>query len=165
VKKFRISLVVSAALALAALLAVPALAGAAKIAPFKASFAGKATTTLTGTRVDISARGVGAGLVIGKKSVLSGKGVGTKSGDANCVPFTGPGTIVTSTKLTLRFTVLPSSSGCAGEDQNQVTVSGSGKFTGGTGKFKLARGTFSITGYYDRGTGSFTVKFAGTLRS
>ncbi len=70
----------------------------------------------------------------------------------------------TKPKLVLKFVVQPSSTGCAGEDQNQITVSGAAKFMGGTGKFKLARGTFTFSGYYDRGTGAFTVKFTGTLR-
>jgi hypothetical protein len=149
--------------AVAALVAASALAGGAKAIAFKASFAGTATSKLTGERVDIAARATGTGTLIGK-SKLSGAGVGTKSGDVTCVPFSGPGTIVTSTRLTLKFVVQPSSSGCAGEDQNQVTVSGAAKFMGGTGKFKLARGTFTFTGYYDRGTGAFSVKFTGSLR-
>jgi hypothetical protein len=163
VTKSRILWAAAGLSAVAALCTGSALAGSAKVVPFKASFAGTATSKLTGERVDIAARATGTGTPIGKAR-LSGAGVGTKSGDVNCVPFSGPGTIVTSTKLTLKFVVQPSSSGCAGEDQNQVTVSGTAKFAGGTGKFKLARGVFTFSGYYDRSTGAFTVKFTGSLR-
>lgn len=171
--KLKMLPVVVAAVAVAAA-APSAPAGSTKIVKFTASYAGTATTKVTGDQVDIAARATGLATLVGK-STLSGKGVGTKSGDANCVPFSGPGTIVTSTKpkLVLKFVVQPSSTGCAGEDQNQVTVSGAGKFMGGTGKLKKgratylftkARGTFTFNGYYDRGTGAFNVKFSGTLR-
>lgn len=166
VSKLRIPLAAAAAAALMALAASSAVAGSAKIVAFKASFAGNATVKVAGTRVDISARATGTGTPIGKAK-LTGTGVGTKSSDpsANCVPFSGPATIVTSTGLRLKFTVQPSSSGCAGEDQQTVTLSGSAKFAGGTGKFKTASGTFTFSGYYARNTGAFTVKFAGSLRT
>jgi hypothetical protein len=161
--KLRIILAVTAATTVTTFLAASALAGGAKVIAFKATFAGTATSKLTGERLDIAARATGTGTLIGK-SRLSGAGVGRKSGDVNCVPFSGPGSIVTSTRLVLKFVVQPTSSGCAGEDQNQVTVTGAARFAGGTGKFKLARGTFTFSGYYDRGTGAFTVKFSGSLR-
>jgi hypothetical protein len=155
VGKFRILAAFASVATAVAVVSVPALAGGAKIVPFKASFSGTATTKLTGSRVDVTARAAGTGTLVGK-STLSGAGVGTKPADGNCVPFSGPGKIVTSTKLTLKFVVQPASSGCAGEDQNQVTFTGSAKFLGGTGKFKLARGSFTF--------GAFTAKFTGSLR-
>ena len=169
--KFRILLAVGVAATTAALVTASALAGGGKIVAFKASFAGTATTKITGDQVDIVAQANGTGTLIGK-SKLSGKGSGMKTADANCVPFSGPATIVTSKRLKpkskafmiLKFVVQPSSSGCAGEDQNQVTATGTAKFAGGTGTFKKASGTFTFTGYYDRGTGAFSVKFTGSLK-
>jgi len=161
--KFRLPLALITATAVAALTATVALGGGARIVPFKATFKGTATTKVTGSRVDITARATGTGPLIGV-SRLTGVGVGTKSGDAACVPFTGPGTIVTAKRTTIKFTVAPSSTGCGSSDNNTVTVTGTAKVTGGTGTYRLARGTWTFSGYYDRGTGAFTVTFSGSMR-
>ncbi len=160
--KVRISLALVAAMVVAALASTAAIGSSTKIIPFKAAFKGTATTKITGDRVDITAKGTGTGAAIGV-SKLAGVGVGTKS-DAACVPFTGPATIVTAKKMTIKFTVAPSSSGCGSSENNTVTVTGTAKVTGGTGTYKLARGTWTFSGYYDRGTGAFTVKFSGSIR-
>jgi hypothetical protein len=169
--RLRILLAATLAVAAAALITASAFAGSSKVVVFNASFAGTATSKVTGDNVAIAARATGTGTLIGK-SKLTGAGKGMKTGDANCVPFSGPGKIVTAKRLkpkskafmVLKFVVQPSSSGCAGEDQNQVTVTGNAKFAGGTGMYKKARGIFTFTGYYDRGTGAFSVKFKGSLR-
>jgi hypothetical protein len=169
--KFRFPLALVAAAAVTALLAAAAVGSAGKVMPFKAAFKGTATTKVTGDRVDITAKGTGTGTPIGK-SALAGVGVGTKSGDAACVPFTGPGTIVTGQKLTpkstkkaiIKFTVTPTSTGCGSDDGNTVTATGSVKVAGGTGLYKKARGILTFSGYYDRTSGAFTVKFTGSLR-
>ena len=57
------------------------------------------------------------------------------------------------------------SRGCAAseEDQQNISVSGTAKVTGGTLKFRKARGSLRFTGRYDRKSGVFNVKFTGTL--
>jgi hypothetical protein len=169
--KFRFPLALVTAAAVTALLAAAAVGSAGKATPFKAAFKGTATTKVTGSRVDITAKGTGTGTPIGK-STLAGVGVGTKNGDAACVPFTGPGTIVTAKPLApkskkksiIKFTVTPTSTGCGSDDGNTVTATGSVKVTGGTGYFKKAAGILTFSGYLDRASGAFTVTFTGTLR-
>jgi len=63
----------------------------------------------------------------------------------------------------LSFTVVPGSQGC-GDEQGQVfSVVGKANVTKGTGKLAKAHGLLKFTGVYDRGAGTFTVKFKGTL--
>jgi len=116
---------------------------------------------VTGQTVAISAQGAGKGSIIGASKIA-----GTGKGDASnppCVPFSGPGTI-TGVGAKLTFAVLRTSRGCAAQDdQNNVTVTGQLKITGGTGKLARAHGTLKFTGKYNRGTGAFTVKLTGAL--
>jgi len=106
-------------------------------------------------------QGAGKGSIIGASKIP-----GTGKGDASnppCVPFSGPGTI-TGVGAKLTFAVLRTSRGCAAQDdQNNVTVTGQLKITGGTGKLARAHGTLKFTGKYNRGTGAFTVKLTGAL--
>jgi hypothetical protein len=66
----------------------------------------------------------------------------------------------------LKVKLLPTSRGCAAgeEDRDNISFSGSAKVTGGTGKFRAAKGTLRFTGHYDRASGAFTVKLKGTLK-
>lgn len=134
---------------------------AAKV-QFKASYAGTATTQVNGNQITYSAKGTGTGTLV-KSSKIRGTGTGDKS-NPPCAPFSGPGSI-TSKAGTLKMKVLPSSKGCAAseQDQDHVSLSGTAKVTGGTLKFKRARGSIHFSGKFTRSTGKFTVKFIGPL--
>lgn len=127
---------------------------------FTATYSGTATVQVTDQVADISASGKGSGTLIGSSSI-SGKGTGDAS-QQPCAPFTGPGTMVAgATKLA--FTVVSGSQGC-GDEQGQVfSLSGKANVTKATGKLAKAKGTLRFTGVYDRGQGTFSVKFKGTL--
>ena len=134
--------------------------GNAKVVPFTAKYAGTATTKVTDGIADIVASGKGAGVPIGK-GTISGKGKGDTT-QQPCVPFTGPGSM-TGTKGNISFLVLPGSTGCGDEEGNVFSVSGRVKVTKGTKAFKTAKGTLKFTGVYDRGQGTFSIKFTGKL--
>jgi hypothetical protein len=135
-------------------------AGNAKIVPFTAKYAGTATVKITDGIADIAAGGVGAGTPIGKGKIV-GKGKGDST-QQPCVPFTGPGSM-TGTKGNINFLVLPGSTGCGDEEGNIFSVSGRAKVTKGTKLFLRAKGTLKFTGVYDRGQGTFSIKFTGKL--
>lgn len=161
-RTFRITAAAVATATVAVLVAAPGLAARGKAVAFKASYSGTATVKQSGTSVTIAARGAGTGTPVGR-SRISGKGTGNASSPP-CVPFWGPGTIAAAGGATIRFTVLRTSTGCAGEqDQNQVAVSGRATVAGGTGKFAKARGTLKFAGKFDRGTGKFSITFTGRL--
>jgi hypothetical protein len=127
---------------------------------FSASYAGSATVNVTDNVADIQANGTGSGTLLG-----AGKVTGVGKGDASqqpCVPFNGPGTLSGSGGK-LVFTVLSGSSGCGDEAGQVFSVSGKAKVTNATGKLKKATGTLKFTGVYDRGAGTFSVRFKGTL--
>jgi len=132
-----------------------------KTIPFTASYNGTANVQVDGSVANISANGNGAGTLLGAGAII-----GTGTGDSSaqpCVPFTGPGTMSGTAGTKLMFTVVPGSQGC-GDEQGQVfSVSGKANVTKGTGKLAKAKGTLRFTGVYDRGAGTFTVKFKGTL--
>jgi hypothetical protein len=167
VTKIRIGAGVFAAVAVAAVVGGSALAGTVtapkpKTVAFKGSYAGTATTKQNGSVMDIAAKGTGTATLIGK-SKLAGTGKG-QSSDQACVPFSGPATLTATNGAKLKFSVLPTSTGCGDQDETvPVNVTGYAKFKGGTGKFVKAKGTFKFTGVYNRGTGAFTVKFTGKL--
>jgi hypothetical protein len=135
-------------------------ASEAKIVPFTAKYAGTATVKITDGIADIAANGAGTGTPIGK-SKITGKGKGDSTVQP-CVPFTGPGSM-TGIKGNINFLVLPGSSGCGDEEGNVFSVSGRAKVTKGTKAFKTAKGTLKFTGVYDRGQGTFSIKFIGKL--
>ena len=90
-KKYSISI-----LALAFVLASVATAGAATgkkpvLVPFTGTYAGQASTQVTGTAATISANGTGKGTLIGAGSI-TGQGTGDTS-QQPCIPFGGTGTI------------------------------------------------------------------------
>ena len=134
--------------------------GNAKIVPFTAKYAGTATVKITDGIADIAANGAGTGTPIGK-SKITGKGKGDSTVQP-CVPFVGPGSM-TGIKGNISFLVLPGSSGCGDEEGNVFSVSGRAKVTKGTKAFKTAKGTLKFTGVYDRGQGTFSIKFIGKL--
>jgi hypothetical protein len=149
------------AVALAAIVASAALGATPKKSiAFNASYSGTAAVNVTDNVADIQANGSGSGTLLGAGNVT---GIG--KGDASqqpCVPFNGPGTL-NGAGGKLGFTVLSGSSGC-GDDAGQVfSISGKAKVTSATGKLKKATGTLRFTGVYDRGAGTFSVKFKGTL--
>jgi hypothetical protein len=146
----------------AALVLVPAgTAAKSKTLPFTASYAGTAVVQVNDQVADISANGNGSGTMLGSSSI-SGTGTADTSVQP-CAPFTGPGTMTGANGTKLSFTVVSGSQGC-GDDQGQVfSLTGKANVTKGAGKLAKARGTLKFTGVYDRGQGTFSVKFKGTL--
>jgi len=131
-----------------------------KTIAFTASYSGTADVKMTDSIADIAANGSGTGTLLGS-SKLAGTGKGDSSVQP-CVPFSGPGTL-TGVGTKLSFTVVSGSQGC-GDEQGQVfSIAGKAKVTSATGKLKKATGTLKFSGLYDRGAGTFTVKFKGTL--
>ena len=131
-----------------------------KTIPFVGTYTGNATVQVSDQVADISASGKGTGTLIGSSSI-SGKGTGDAS-QQPCAPFTGPGTMV-GTGGKIAFTVVSGSQGC-GDEQGQVfSLSGKANVTSATGKLAKAKGVLRFTGVYDRGAGTFSVKFKGTL--
>jgi hypothetical protein len=147
------------ALALAAL-APAGGAATSKSVAFSASYSGTAAVQVNGDIANISANGTGTG------TLGAGKITGTGTGDSTqqpCVPFSGPGSMSGTAGTKLMFTVASGSQGC-GDEQGQVfSVAGKANVTKGTGKLAGAHGTLKFTGVYDRGAGTFSVKFKGTL--
>ena len=131
-----------------------------KTVAFSASYSGTADVKVTDNVADISANGTGSGTLIGA-SKISGVGKGDTSVQP-CVPFSGPGSLVgTGTKLL--FSVVSGSQGCGDEAGQVFSIAGKAKVTSATGKLKKATGTLKLTGVYDRGQGTFSVKLKGTL--
>jgi hypothetical protein len=154
----------SVVIAIAATLAGPAFARegtTAKIIAFTASYSGTAVVQVNESVADISATGTGKGTVIGA-SKITGVGKGDSSVQP-CVPFTGPGTMAAANGTKLMFTVIAGSQGCGDEAGQVFSISGKAKVTKGAGKLKKARGTLKFSGVYDRGQGTFSVKFKGSL--
>lgn len=162
--RFGISKVVAAAAATAAVVAGTALAGGTvtgKTVAFTASYTGKATVKVAGSKADISADATGTGTLVGK-SKLSGKGVG--SAVEPCPLFGGLGTITAADGGKLNFSISASGgSACTDEEAQSFSLVGRATVSGGSGKYAKAKGSFKFTGSYDRGNGLFSVKFRGTL--
>lgn len=143
-------------------LAVAGTTGSSDVVQFTASYAGKATVKITDQVATISAEGPGTATVIGA-STVSGKGLGDATKQP-CVPFTGTGAIkATSGPSALSFTVVPGSSGCGDEEGKVFSISGRANITGGTGAMAGATGSLKLTGVYDRGAGTFSIKFNGRV--
>jgi hypothetical protein len=153
--------VVALAAVVAVLLVSAAWASEAKVVTFKAKYAGTAVVKVTDQVADIAATGPGVGTLIGKSKV-TGKGKGDASVQP-CVPFTGTGLMSNTSGTTIKFTVLPGSSGCGDEAGNVFSVSGRAKVTGGTKLYRKATGTLKMTGVYDRGAGTFSITFSGKV--
>lgn len=162
---------VSLAVAAAAVLVGSAVAGTSVTrVKLTGTYAGAANVKVTDDVADISANGSGTNTVM-KAGKITGLGKGDASAQP-CVPFNGTGTITGAKGTKLNFTMLSGASGC-GDEQGQVfSISGRAKITGGAGKVKVgtklyslakAKGTIKLTGVYNRGGASFTVKVNGTL--
>jgi hypothetical protein len=130
---------------------------------FRASYTGTVTEKVDGQAVTATPRGKGTGTPIGK-GTLTGI-VSATTANPPCSPLNGPGTLAGAAGK-LKVKLLPTSRGCAAseEDRDNISFSGSAKVTGGTGKFRAARGTLRFTGHYNRANGSFNVKLSGTLK-
>jgi len=155
----------TATFALAALTAGAAIAAnvvAPKTVAFKGSYAGTVTEKVDGQTVTALASATGIGTLVGKSN-LSGIVTGTTA-EPPCSPLSGPGTIAGRAGK-LKLTLLPTSRACAASDTDQtnITFSGNAKVTGGTLKFRKARGTFHFSGHYDRASLAFNVNLTGRL--
>ena len=151
-----------AAVALAAIVAGTAFAATQTKVAFKGTYIGKVTEKVDGSNVTASANGAGRGTAVGV-----GKLAGVvKATTANppCSPILGPGTI-TGLKGKLKINVTTGSRGCAAgaDDQDNISVSGTAKVTGGTLKFRKAKGSLHFSGHYDRKGGTFNVTLTGSL--
>lgn len=161
-RTLRIVFAALAAVAAAALLACVASAGtSAKTIAFSAKYSGKAVVKVADNVADISAAGIGKGTVIGRGKI-AGKGKGDSS-VRPCVPFTGLGTMTGPGRTKLTFRVVPGSRGCGDESGEIFAISGRAKVISGSGKLARAKGSLKLTGLYNRTSGSFSVKFTGTL--
>jgi len=160
--RFRTTTLIVVALC-ALVVAGGALAGAAtstKVIAFTGKYAGTAVTKVTDDVADISATGSGSGTLIG-----AGKITGKGSGDTSqqpCVPFGGSGTL-SGGGGTIAFRVLAAARGCGDEAGQVFSVVGKASVLRATGKLARAKGTLKFTGIYDRGAGTFSVKFSGSL--
>ena len=149
----------------AGLAAAAVTAGAAVAAsnhPFAASYTGRVTERVVDDNVTGTVAGRNTAGLAG--STLAGV---VKGSQANaCSPLSGPGTIK-SGKGNIKLTIVTSKSrACAvsEDDRNHINVSGQVKVTGGTGKYAGASGLLTIKGTYNRSTGTFSVKFSGSLK-
>jgi plastocyanin len=161
----RISVASAAAVLLTAIATGIAIAGTERVGAvvqFKAAYSGQATVKVTDNVADISAEGTGTATIVGASKV-TGKGTGDSSKQP-CVPFTGDGVITASSgSTTVRFTVVPGSTGCGDEAGKVFSISGRATVTGGTGSMAGAKGTLKLTGVYDHGAGTFSIKFSGPV--
>lgn len=154
--------VLSVALVASGIAAAGTTGGTATV-PFTASYSGKATVKITDDVADISANGSGTATAPLGKSTVSGTGKGDASKQP-CVPWTGSGTMTAANgSATLRFQVVPGSQGCGDEAGKIFSIVGRANVTGGTGSLANASGSLKLTGVYDRGAGTFSVKFTGQL--
>lgn len=131
-------------------------------AAFSGKYAGRAVVRATSdTAADINASGSGKSNVLGASKVT---GIGKGFQGSPCSSFSGAGAIK-GKQGAIKFKLAAGSKVCpSAADPNQNAITASAKVTGGTLKFKKARGTLKITGNYDRGKGTFTATFKGTIR-
>lgn len=158
----RILLPALAALAaLTAGAAIASAAGSVKIISFSAKYSGTATVKQTGETADISAKGTGTGIPIGRGSIT---GTGTAEAKQQaCNSWSGTG-LIKGTKGTIAFKMLPGAQGCGDEEGKLFSVTGYAQVTKATGKLAKAKGKLKVTGTYDRGAGTFSAKVAGKLK-
>jgi len=159
-KKFRISIVALAVVALMGVTAAAALASAQAKVVFAAKYSGNATTKVDGNTATISATGTGTASQIGAGSI-TGLGTGDTS-QQPCIPFTGTGTMKGSGG-TITFKVIPGSNACGDEGGHNFTITSHLAVLKATGKLAKTKGTLRMTGTYSHDDGSFSVKVSGTL--
>ena len=145
----------------AGMVAAASSAAAAKPFAFTAKYAGAAVVRVDENVAYITSNGAGKGTLLGA-SKITGKGTGDAAAQP-CIPFTGTGTITGLAKTKLTFKVIPGSTGCGDEAGQVFSINARAMVVKGFGKLANARGKLKITGVYDRGKGTFSVKFAGTL--
>ena len=128
--------------------------------PFTAKYTGTAVTQQTDSNVAITANGSGKGTLIG-----AGKVTGLGKADSSvrpCVPFNGTGSMKGPGGV-ITFKVNPGTAGC-GDDAGQLfSITGKASVLKATGKLAKAKGVLKMTGTYDRSSGTFSIKFSGTL--
>lgn len=154
-------LLVGAAAAASAPSATSSPAVASVKAAFSGSYAGRAVVSATSdTAASINAKGAGKSNVLGA-GTLTGLGVGFQA--SPCNTFTGKGSI--KGKLgQINFTLAAGAKACpSASDSNQNAITATAKVTGGTLKYKKAKGLLKITGNYDRGKGTFTSTVKGAI--
>ncbi len=157
--------ITSALVAAAALLVGTAIANGApsvKTINFTAKYSGAATVKQTGDTVDISAKGTGTGIPIGK-GTITGLGTGEAKSQA-CNDWGGTG-VLKGTKGTIAFKMLPGTQACGDEQATSFSIVGYAQVTKATGKLLAkAKGKLKVTGIYDRSGGTFSAKFSGKLK-
>jgi hypothetical protein len=161
---FRTTTLIATALSTAMLIAGSALASTtetAKTIVFTAKYAGTAVTKVTDDVADISAAGTGKGTIIGAGKI-TGKGTGDASQEP-CVPFGGTGKMTGVAKTTIVFKVVRTSKGCGDEGGEFFSISGKAVVLKATGRLANAKGTLKFSGLYNRGAGTFSIKFSGSL--
>jgi len=115
---------------------------------------------VNGDLADITATGAGTATLL-RKTKMTAKGAGTKS--EPCPLFGGIASLA-GTGGKINFKIPPNAgNGCTDEEGNTFNLVGRATITGGTLKYKKAKGSFKFSGTYDRGTGNFSVKFTGTV--
>lgn len=161
-KNLRIRSVSAALVVLAAIATQAAFAATSTTVTFKGAYAGTVTEKVDGQSVTALASASGSGTAVGKGK-LTGT-VNATTANPPCSPLSGLGTIAGGVGK-LKLSLATTSRGCAAseDDQNSITVSGTAKVTGGTLKFRKARGSLHFSGHYDRQAGTFNVKLTGTL--
>ena len=151
----------AAAALVVAIFAPTGAAATIKKVAFTATYSGTANVQVNGDTGNISANGTGSGTLLGS-GAISGTGTADTS-QQPCVPFAGPGVMTGTAGTKLTFTVPTGAQGCGDEAGQVFSVVGKATVTNGTGKLKKAHGTLKFTGTFDRGAGTFSVKFKGTL--
>ena len=159
--RFSRAAAVAAVMATALLGAAAGTATSTKVVPFTAKYSGTAVVKLVDNVAYITATGTGTGTLLGAGKI-SGKGTGDSSARP-CVPFGGPGTLTGTAGTKLTFKVLLGSQGCGDEEGEVFSVSGRISIVSGAGKLAKAKGSLKFVGVYDRGKGTFSVKFIGSL--
>ncbi len=160
-RHFRARILPAVAIGLVVVGTAVAAAPKPKTVAFKGAYAGKVTEKVDGQNVTALSLGVGAGTTVGKGKLTGA--VAATTANPPCSPLNGTGAI-TGPKGKLKVTLVPATSkGCAAsqDDQNNILVSGTAKVTGGTLKFRKAKGSLHFSGTYDRSSGAFSVKLTG----
>lgn len=139
---------------------------------FKGSYTGTIGLLWSSTGVTVTGlHGSGTSSLAGKTSV---SGIGSGTAASTCDPFAGTGTIAGGGS-TLKLKIVSSSKqqACAAGSAapTLVSVTGSATVTGGTGKFRGAKGTLALKGTFSiqstsagsSESDSFTASLTGSL--
>ena len=137
-----------------------------RVVSFQASYTGTASLLISSSSVEVlSVKGRGSATLLGT-STVSGTANGAGA-NGLCVPFSGKGTIKSSVGTLKLSAISTKSQGCSSGQSGPVTVTvtGSAKVTGGTGKASGAKGTLTFKGklLLNDTTGAQTGTFKGKL--